>query len=76
MKELLKKTADKMIQINKTHVQEECPISIIDIEKWEWAQGIGLYGLYQYHKTLGKSEYIGFLIDWYRSRIAEDLMGI
>ncbi len=76
MKELLKKTADKMIQINKTQVKEECPISIIDIEKWEWAQGIGLYGLYQYHKTLGKSEYIGFLINWYRSRIAEDLMGI
>lgn len=73
MKELLKKTADKMIQINKTQVKEECPISIIDIEKWEWAQGVGLYGLYRYHKVLGESEYLGFLVNWYKSRIAEGL---
>ena len=73
MKSLLNKTADKMIQINKAQFSEECPISIIDIEKWEWAQGVGLYGLYQYWKASGEDRYFEFLKDWYKKRIAEGL---
>lgn len=73
MKELLEKTADKMITINKAQFNEECPISIIDIEKWEWAQGVGLYGLYQYYKSSGNRKYLDFLDTWYKKRTEEGL---
>lgn len=73
MRRLLEKTADKMIEINKAEINEECPISIIDIEKWEWAQGVGLYGLYQYWELSGNKKYFDFLIGWYKKRIEEGL---
>ena len=39
MKNLIEKTANKLLNINEGK-DESCPISIIDINKWEWAQGV------------------------------------
>jgi len=73
MQELIEKTAERMIAIVNEGFKEECPISIIDINKWEWAQGVGLYGLYRYWEFSGEDRYIDFLKQWYDERIKEGL---
>ena len=39
-------------------------------QHWEWTQGVGLYGLYQLAKELGKNEYIDFLKEFYDKEIS------
>ena len=73
MKEILKKVADNMTAIKNQGIEEECPIGIIDIENWEWPQGVGMYGMYKYYKELGDTSYRDFLIKWYDKNIAKGL---
>lgn len=73
MKKMINKVIDKMINIDKAEIDESCPISIIDINKWEWAQGVGLYGLYRYYEVSGDNRYYTFLREWYEKRISEGL---
>ena len=73
MREIAEKTARRMITIANDGFGEECPISIIDMNKWEWAQGVGLYGLYRYCCAGGACEYMDFLTEWYDARLAEGL---
>jgi rhamnogalacturonyl hydrolase YesR len=53
MKKEISKVIDRMINIGAGALDESCPISIIDINKWEWAQGVGLYGMYRYYEVSG-----------------------
>ena len=49
-KDKILQTIDKMIDTIsyiKPSFKEECPIGIVDFEKWEWTQGVGLYTLLQ-----------------------------
>ncbi|MBQ4630640.1 MAG: glycoside hydrolase family 88 protein [Clostridia bacterium] len=73
MRELIKKTAQSMLSIEKSKFQEKCPISIVDINKWEWAQGVGLYGLYRYYEVSGDEKYLDILKNWFKDRINEGL---
>ena len=57
MKKILKKVADNMTAIKNQGIDEVCPIGIIDIENWEWPQGVGMYGMYKYYKELGETSY-------------------
>ncbi|MDN3019097.1 glycoside hydrolase family 88 protein [Paenibacillus sp. BSR1-1] len=52
---------------------EEFPIGLIDINLWEWPQGVGIYGLYKYYKLTNDQETLQFLLDWFDQRIAEGL---
>ena len=61
------------IRAGAINEKDKCPISIIDINKWEWAQGVGMYGLYRFCEASGDTERIAFLKEWYRKRIAEGL---
>ena len=61
------------IRAGAINEKDKCPISIIDIIKWEWAQGVGMYGLYRYCEASGDKERIEFLKEWYRARISEGL---
>ena len=61
------------IRAGAINEKDKCPISIIDINKWEWAQGVGMYGLYRYCEASGDKERIAFLKEWYRARISEGL---
>lgn len=54
---------------NETGVNEVCPISIIDMGTWEWAQGVGLYGMQKYYAETGKKEVLDFLIQWFDTNI-------
>lgn len=52
---------------------EEFPIGLIDINLWEWPQGVGIYGLYKYYKLTNDQETLTFLLNWYDQRIDEGL---
>ncbi|MBD2867153.1 glycoside hydrolase family 88 protein [Paenibacillus sp. IB182493] len=54
-------------------LKEDCPISIIDMNKWEWPQGVGLFALYLYYKETGRQDILADLIGWFDSRISEGL---
>ena len=73
IKDVLKKTVNKMMEIKKNDFEETCPIGIIDIENWEWPQGVGMYGLWNYYKEQGEKEYLEILISWYERNISKGL---
>lgn len=70
---VLEKVAKKMTSIEENGFKETCPIGIINIENWEWPQGVGTYGLYKYYKELGKTEYKDYLLGWYDRQIEKGL---
>lgn len=70
---LLQKTARRMTSIQNQGIQEVCPIGIIDFEKWEWPQGVGLYGLFQYSRSSGDAASLAYIEGWFSRRLAEGL---
>ncbi|MDF2927754.1 MAG: glycoside hydrolase family protein [Paenibacillaceae bacterium] len=73
---LIDKVAYKMQNLgNETGLLEECPISIINMDTWEWAQGVGLYGLYKYYRETGDTKVRDFLVQWYERNLAKGLPG-
>lgn len=71
---LIDKVADKMQHLdNETGLTEKCPISIIKMDTWEWAQGVGLYGLYKYYGETGKKQIFDFLVDWFSANIKKGM---
>lgn len=73
MNTILEKIATRMLSIDSAISNEPCPISIVDINKWEWAQGVGLYGLYRYYEVSGEEKYLDYLKNWFDLRIKEGL---
>ncbi len=70
---LLEKVNNKMLFIKNESIEETCPIGIIDFNKWEWPQGIGLYGMYQYYKRTGNKTYLDYIISWFDARMEEGI---
>lgn len=70
---LLDKVVEQMKVLKNDSFQEKYPIGLIDINLWEWPQGVGLYGLYKYYLQTKNEDILGFLIDWYNTRIEEGL---
>jgi unsaturated rhamnogalacturonyl hydrolase len=58
---------------NDNQFAEKYPIGLIDINLWEWPQGVGIYGLYKYYQLTNDQETFHFLIKWFDQRIAEGL---
>lgn len=73
LRDILKNTVNKMTEIKRQDFEETCPIGIIDIENWEWPQGIGMYGLFKYYKEHGEKEYLETLTSWYDRNISKGL---
>ena len=69
----LKKVSAAMMHLENTGFEEKYPIGLIDINLWEWPQGVGLYGLYNYYKLTGDRGTFDFLCGWYDARMAEGL---
>lgn len=67
---LLKKAAHAMINMKNEGFSEKYPVGLIDISLWEWPQGVGLYGLYQYYSQTGDKEIYCFLRDWFDSHLS------
>lgn len=73
IQKLLLKVAYKMTEIKNTSLDESCPIGIIDFSNWEWAQGVGLYGLYKYTKISNDEKMLKFLYEWFDKNIEKGL---
>ena len=71
--ELLEKVTSRMKNISNTSVKEVCKISIIDINNWEWAQGVGLYGMYFHYKNTKNKKILEWIISWIDKNIEKGL---
>lgn len=72
--ELLTQLVNGMLQIQKEqNFTEDCPIGLIDFGRWEWSQGVGLYGLYHYYQQTHDHRLLSKLTEWYEERFAEGL---
>lgn len=71
MEKLLEKVNWRLLHLSNDSIDEVCPIGIIDFNKWEWPQGVGLYGMYQNYVRTGNQEYLQFIISWFKERFAE-----
>lgn len=59
------RVADAMIHMkNDSGMKEKYPVGLIDIELWEWPQGVGLYGLMRYYQATGDRGTFDFLTGW------------
>ena len=65
------KVVDKMMVLKSNGQKEKYPISLIDINCWEWPQGVGLYGLYKYYRLTGDEKTLQYLFNWYDERLRE-----
>lgn len=74
MKELMEKVMKAMLNMKNEDFSEQYPLSLIDMNTWEWPQGVGIYGLYQYYLATENQEVLQFLTDWYDARMAEGIM--
>ncbi|WP_312370305.1 glycoside hydrolase family 88/105 protein [Lachnoclostridium sp.] len=65
--------SDRMMLLKNNGAKEKYPVSLIDMECWEWPQGVGLFGLYQYYCKTKEETILNFLIRWYNQRIEEGI---
>lgn len=70
---LLEQVNDRMLHLTNDFLEETCPIGIIDFDKWEWPQGVGLYGMWNYYRLTGSAQYRQALEQWYEARIRAGL---
>lgn len=70
---ILEQVAEQMKSLKNDSFQEKFPIGLIDINLWEWPQGVGLYGLYKYYLDTERQDIVDFLNNWYSKRIQEGL---
>ena len=71
--DLIDKVADCMMHLDAGDFKEVCPVSNIDIDKWEWPQGLGMYALYRYYKISGRDEILQWLLAWYDRHLEKGL---
>lgn len=55
----------------KGSIQETAPIGIINMDNWEWPQGVGLFATYLYYKESRDPALLAFLTDWFDRKLAE-----
>jgi len=74
IEEKLNQVATRMKTLKNNDMKEVFPISLIDIDCWEWPQGVGIFGLYKYYTVNQDPAILDFLINWYDARIAEGIL--
>lgn len=62
-----------MMCLKNEGMEEKYPVGLIDIDLWEWPQGVGLYGLYQYYSKSRDPEILAFLTSWFDRHLAGTL---
>ena len=71
--EKLNLVSERMMKLKNNGMKEKYPVSLIDINCWEWPQGVGLFGLYKYYEVSKKKEVLDFLIRWYDRQMGEGI---
>jgi len=64
LENVLNQVANCMMTL-KSDMKEKFPISLIDIDCWEWPQGVGLFGLHKYYEQTKNEEVLDFFINWF-----------
>lgn len=73
--ELIDKVAYKMKNFqDNSSVEEKYPVGLININLWEWPQGVGLYGLLKYYEQTENQDTLSFLTNWYEERLKEGIV--
>ena len=62
-----------MKSIKNVSIDEVCKIGIIDINNWEWAQGVGLYGMYRFYEHTKNQADLDWIIDWVENNLKKGL---
>lgn len=62
---LLDQVSTRMMEMKNNGMKEVFPVSLIDMDCWEWPQGVGLYGLYRHYALTKDEETLQFLIRWF-----------
>lgn len=73
-KETLERVSNCMLTMKNNGINEVYPISLIDIDCWEWPQGVGLYGLYKHYQATENSKILEYLIHWYDRKLMEEIV--
>lgn len=58
-----KRVTQCMMTLKGTEVKERFPVSLIDVNCWEWPQGIGLFGLYRSYVRNRSEDVLAFLLN-------------
>lgn len=75
-KDVIKKielVAEHVKSIKNSSLNEVCKIGIIDMQNWEWAQGVGIYGMYRYYEYTKNIEQLDWITDWMKRHIENGL---
>ncbi len=67
------RVCQKMMTLKSNGQEEKYPVSLIDMNCWEWPQGVGLYGLYKDYENTGDPRLLEFLCQWYDARLEEGI---
>lgn len=73
IEEKMQLVSRRMMTLKNNGMKEVFPVSLIDIDCWEWPQGVGLFGLYKYCCLSGDEEIMQFLAKWFDRHIAEGI---
>ncbi len=71
--DLIKRVSNNLKNTKNTSINEVCRIGIIDVENWEWAQGVGIFGLYTYAKKADDYEELGWIKNWIENNMKKGL---
>ena len=69
LESLLSDVTERMKTIQNTSVIETCKISTIDIDKWEWPQGVGLYGMMRRYRRTGDDRVLNWINAWIETNL-------
>lgn len=42
---------------------------LLNMNIWDWSQGVALYGIYKYYKYSRQTKYFDYLVEWFDSKI-------
>ena len=65
IRETEKRVNARMMDMKNTGVEEKFPVSLIDMDCWEWPQGVGLYGMYRNYQMEKDPRVLEFLTAWF-----------
>lgn len=71
IRETEKRVNARMMDMKNTGMEEKFPVSLIDMDCWEWPQGVGLYGMYRNYQMEKDPRVLEFLTAWFDRKIAE-----
>ena len=73
IEEQLNKVVERMMVLKNDGMEEKFPVSLIDIDCWEWPQGVGLFGLYKYYGISKRQDVLEFLLTWFDNRLEDGI---